>query len=476
MQTHQFRVIRFGLGLILLLAVAGGLRWTSAYAAWQPGQGVQGELSVAEVGARLGPSLPWLLGMDAPRTYLILVQNNHELRPTGGFIAAVGRVSVENGRLTELDFADSYQFYSDKSAYPPAPQPMRDHMGIELLVMRDANWSPNFPTSAQMIRALYAQETGAQVDGIFTVDLNAVKLLVGALGPLQVEGADAPITGENIEEQVVLFWEKPAGSESVLGEQWDMEWFERRKDFVPAIAKAALERVQGGGANYAALLAAGQQALDSRAIQVWVKNAQVQSVLNEARWDGSLQPVAGADFLAVVDANMGYNKVDAAMQRTVAYNVTWPQVAEDEVDSRALATVSITYTHPITVPDSECDPSPRYGTTYADMIARCYFDYVRVYAPAGSELVSAEGVDASTVLSQRSERGTQEFSGFFVLPPTNQQQVTFTYRLPANITADGYRLILQRQSGTAPLPVSLNIDGAQHETTVGEGWLDWSRP
>lgn len=474
MQVSRNRVVRTLLGVALsvslLLLVVGALGWPRAQAA-QPPAALQGELSVGEVAARLAPSLPWLLGMDAPRTYLVLVQNNHELRSTGGFIAAVGQVTVDQGQLKDLDFVDSYQLYSETGIYPPAPQPMRDHMAIELLVLRDANWSAHFPTSAQVARALYAQETGIQVDGIFTVDLNAVKLLVGALGELEVPGADEPITGDNIEEQVIRFWEQPAGSESVLGEQWDFEWFARRKDFVPAIAKAALERVQGG-ANYAALLAAAQTALDTRSIQLWVSNAEVQSVLSAADWDGGLRPASGADFLAVVDTNMGYNKVDAALQRSLAYSVTWPQ---DE-DGRGLATVTLTYTHPITTPDPGCDPSPRYGATYADMIARCYFDYVRLYAPAGSELVSATGLAQDTITSRRGEQGTQEFAGFFVLPPGGDQQVSLTYRLPATVTANDYRLILQRQSGTQPLPVTLTIDGADETITLAEGRLDWPLP
>ena len=454
---------------------AAGLQWQRAQAGSKPVEGWQGTMSIGEVGARLGPSLPWLLGMDAPRTYLLLVQNNHELRATGGFIAAVGRVTVDKGRLTDLDFVDSYQLYSDKSTYPPAPRPMREHMAIDLLVMRDANWSADFPTSAQMARALYAQETGVEVDGIFSVDLNAVKLLVGALGELQVPGADEPITGANIEDQVIRFWEKPVGSDATIGEQVNDEWFSRRKDFVPAIAKAALERIQSG-ANYGALLAAAQTAMDARSIQGWVDNPQVQGVLSEAHWDGGLAPLDGADFLAVVDTNMGYNKVDAAIKRSLAYTVTWPEAGPEDgnADGRGLAAVTITYTHPITTPDPGCDPTPRYGTTYADMIARCYFDYVRVYVPAGSELVTAEGVAADTVTSRIGERGTQEFAAFFVLPPGKQQQVTFTYRMPAGLTAENYRLVVQRQSGTQPLPLRLQIGASAQETQLSEGRLDWS--
>src|SRR5215213_640984 len=171
--TKMSRIVRWLCVFVLLALAAVG--WSTAQAARPGGEGWQGELSIGEVGARLGPSLPWLLGMQGPRTYLVLVQNSHELRATGGFIAAVGRVSVDGGRLTDFDFEDSYALYSERSTYPPAPLPMQQYMGIPLLVMRDANWSPDFPTTAQVARALYAQETGTRVDGVFTIDLTAVR-------------------------------------------------------------------------------------------------------------------------------------------------------------------------------------------------------------------------------------------------------------------------------------------------------------
>jgi hypothetical protein len=454
-----------------LLAVAV-LRVTVAEAGHPAGDPLQGELSIGEVGARLGPSLPWLLGLDGPRTYLVLVQNNHELRATGGFIAAVGRVSVDNGELKGFEFDDSYALYSDTSTYPPAPRPMQQYMNIPLLVMRDANWSPDFPTTAQVARAFYAQETGLEVDGVFTIDLNAVKHLIGALGALEVPGAGEPITGDNIEAQVIRFWETPVGAATTIAGGLTDEWFAQRKDFIPAIARAALDRIQGGDVNYAQLLAAAQAAMDERSIQIWVNNPEVQSVMAEARWDGGLHPQPGADYLAIVDTNMGYNKVNAAIQRSLAYSVTWPEGP----NAAALATVTISYTHPITTPDPGCDPSPRYGKTYADMVARCYFNYVRVFVPADSELVTARGIDGESIISRRGERSTHEFAGFFTLPPGEQQVATFTYRLPLGITPGSYRLLLQRQSGTQPLPLTLSVDGGTQSTVMTDGWLDWTAP
>ncbi|MCL6482540.1 MAG: hypothetical protein K6U02_12550, partial [Firmicutes bacterium] len=88
----------------------------------------------------------------------------------------------------------------------------------------------------------------------------------------------------------------------------------------------------------------------------------------ELGWDGALKPEPGADYVALVDSNMGYNKVDAVLERSMRYQVTWP----DGPDAPALATLAVTYRHPLKVEGHVCDPSSNYGLVYTDMIERCY--------------------------------------------------------------------------------------------------------
>ncbi len=283
--------------------------------------------ALAVAGAQLGPHLPWLLGMDAPRTYLVLVQNNDELRATGGFISAVGRVTIDQGKVTELDFADSYKFYHEGGAYPWAPQAMQEYMKVYLMVLRDANWSPHFPTAARTARVLYERETGVPVDGVIAIDQQAVLHLLGAVEPLSVPGAETPITSANFEEQVIQFWDQPlpaGGEDAAADSNTAQDWFARRKDFIPAIAAVALEKLRTGAFDFGAALRGLQTALSDRSIQVWVNNPAAQAALVQAGWAGDLRPEPGADYLAVVDTNMGYNKVDAVMARSLDYAVSWP--------------------------------------------------------------------------------------------------------------------------------------------------------
>ena len=419
------------------------------------------------------PGLPTLLGMEEPHTLLVLVQNNDELRPTGGFITSVGRVTLDKGQIAEMDFQDSYAVFRLDAIrdYPTAPPPLQKYMEIPYISFRDSNWSPDLPTTAAIARAIYNADTGSSFDDIVTIDLDAAQILIAALSPLELAGVEEPITGENIIEIMRELWAQPLDSEEKITENLGKWWLER-KDFIPKLAQALLDKVLMGQADPIALGVAALQTLDQRSIQLSVQDEALGAVLAAQGWDGALTPLPGADFVAVVDTNMGYNKVDVMIERGLAYTVSWPTTAGET----PLAVASVTYTHTFEGPPNLCVPKPIYGDTYDAMIERCYFDYVRLFVPAGSTLEDIAGVEDDSIGSQRGEKGTQVFSGYFKLEPGESKTVTFTYRLPATLAPEDYALRLQRQSGTGPLPVQLDVGGARAAFVLRDGRVDWSLP
>ena len=423
---------------------------------------------------KLSPQLPALVGFDGQRTYLLLIQNNHELRPTGGFITAIARVTLDDGQLVDLDVVDSYRVFNRAGEYPPAPPPMQRYMEIPLMLLRDANWSPDLPTTTTLIETLYQRDTGIQIDGVVTADLHALELLVEGLGSIRIEGMDQPVTRENVLAVIKEFWQNPEGEDGVAGgsnadnQKEFVEWWRQRKDFMPAFAGAVFQRLQRGDVDPAAVLRAGLTALNERAVQAVINDPDAAKTLADLGWDGSIAPRPDADYLALVDMNMGYNKVDAVMQRALEYTVTWDEAG------RPTATATIAYRHPVKVDDHTCDLTPRYGTTYDEMTARCYFDYVRLYAPRGSVLVKATGLEADSVASQPGENGTEVFAGYFVLQPGDEHVVSFEYRLPETLTPEDYALVMQRQSGAAPLPMSIQVEESRLDTVLHAGRLEWA--
>ncbi|MDY7080756.1 MAG: DUF4012 domain-containing protein, partial [Chloroflexota bacterium] len=155
-------------------------------------------LPLLQAGLSAATIVPDLLGMDEPRTYLVVALNEDELRPGGGFISGVGEVWLEAGQLVTMTFRDSYAVDDFTQPYPDPPEPMRRYMGIDLWVFRDSNWSPDFPTAARQAISLYRPGYPVSVDGVIALDQQAVQALVSAVGPLKLEGVDEPVTGETI--------------------------------------------------------------------------------------------------------------------------------------------------------------------------------------------------------------------------------------------------------------------------------------
>jgi hypothetical protein len=414
-------------------------------------------------GARL---LPDLLGASGQRTYLVMAQNDDELRATGGFISAVGTLTLDGGKIGEIAFEDSYTVDDFSHPYPFAPEPFWRYMHIQPWAFRDANWSPDFGTAAQKAIELYQISRDLDVDGVIVVDQYAMQKVVTALEPLQVEGWPETVTGDNVISLIRLAW---ALGEVEKGEEVSGHWWRQRKSFMGDLIGAVRDKVEGspGEVNWVALGRAALQALDERHVLVWLADAgPAADLLAERGWDGAIRPADG-DYLMVVDTNMGFNKVNAHAQTHLNYHV---KVA---ADGTAQATLTVRHVNPSSG-DAACNPHPHYGADYDDLINRCYWDYLRVYVPGGSKLrdATAHPVAADLLISAEAqwgeaeilpqEKGKAVFASFFVLPQGQETKTHFIYQLPPATlerVEEGwrYRLLVQKQSGSKAVPLQVTL-------------------
>ncbi len=400
---------------------------------------------------------PDLLGADGPRTYLILAQNEDELRPTGGFLTGVGEVHIRNGRLVGMTFRDSYAVDDFSLPYPDPPEPLRRYMGIDLWVFRDSNWSPHFPTAARQAVALYRPGPPIQVDGVIALDQYALRELVGALGPLTVEGET--VTREAVIPYIRRAWAPEGGN--LTG-----EWWRQRKSFMGALAQAVWDRLQNDSVHGLALAQTLLRLLEEKHLLIYLSDPRVQALVAEKNWDGALRPGTG-DFLMVVDANVGYNKASAKVQEAITYEVDLGRRPP-----QAMLTLVYTHTAPAGYP---CILEVRYDPVYEQMMDRCLWDYLRVYIPQGSQLIDATRipVPGEALWSGRPESGEVTVrpaeEGLFLsletlmlLPPGAVQTRIFTWELPERVVAwegnEGtYTLRVQKQPGTVGHPLRIRI-------------------
>ncbi len=397
------------------------------------------------------------------RTYLVLVQNEDELRATGGFISAVALVRLDRRGIIPLRVEDSYVVDDFSQPYPEPPAAVRETMLADLWVFRDANWSPDFPTSARAALELYAisrPDEAAGVDGVIAFDQQAVRLIVEALGPLEVAGQAEPITGEDVITAAREAW--------APGEQPEMDWWLHRKDFYEALLVSMRARIERGlgREELIRLLVAGRRALDERDLLVALRDERASAVARHLGWDGALRPSPG-DYLMVVHSNVGFNKADGLVEKQLLYSVD----LRDPLAPTAALTVTLHHPGPGERP---CNQGSRYGPTYEEMMQRCYWDYMRILSPAGTRLIAASRhpIAGAELLSgqewsgeavvQPPEAGRAVVANLVLVRPGETAAVRFDLALPPSTVVQrrngfAYTLHIQKQPGTRGQPVEVRV-------------------
>jgi len=410
-----------------------------------------------------------LLGLNRPQSYLVIAQNNDELRATGGFITAAGHVVLREGQIADMSFMDSYAVDDLTNYYPDPPQALYDTMLAEQWLFRDSNWSPDFPTAAKQMASSYEFGTGQSVDGVIALDMRALLLLVDVVGPLTIVGEEAPLPGIQ-----VVDWMRGARGGVEEGEDFG-EWWAQRKDFMGPLAEAIKQRLDSGQLDWLELAKAVHHAVKEKHLLFYFDDSETQALLQEQKLDGGLNPTQG-DYWMVVDSNVGFNKADANIERQVMYQIEISQ------DGSLIANLELHYRNRTPIDDGACDPTPRYSESYQVEYQRCYWDYVRVYVPQTAELIQAPsallpeislpshkldrgGDETFQVLE--GEAGKQAFALYFLVPKGEQRIWNFSYRLPPGTLRNEegrwfYRLHIQKQPGksTEQVQVILHLPGA----------------
>ena len=415
-------------------------------------------------GNELLQAAPTFLGSDQPQNYLVLAQNRDELRATGGFISGIGLVTLKAGTLESFSLGDSYAIDDYTKAYPAPPAALKRFMLADYWVARDANWSPDFPTSAQQAQALYTLSTGIETQGVIAFNQLAVRKVLEVTGPVQVPGTDTPISADNVEEYMRQAWTpEPAQGLSP-------EWWLHRKDFMMQLGNVIIEKVleAGDGPQLLNLAKSTLSMLEQGQLLLYFNDQTAQDALEQAGWDKAIHESAG-DYLYLVDSNVGFNKVDSVVTRSLTYRVDLREMTAPSGE------VTMIYQNNATG-NAACVQVASYGNgTYQDMQQRCYWDYWRLYSPGGVEFISsdAQPVPASELLnnegwsgqveSMAGEGGKNVFAGLLVLPESQASSVDLSYHLPVTVLQSSaqsvftYTLQVDVQPGLQGLPFRLVV-------------------
>jgi hypothetical protein len=390
-------------------------------------------------GKPLLESAPYILGMDSPRTYLLLFQNDKELRPTGGFMTGYAIVKVDKAKFEPTSSDDIYNLDARYKPSIPAPKPIVDYIKgpyilSQNLRLRDMNWSPDFATSMETVTEAVGQAGIKNIDGIIAVDTHLLENLLNVIGPIGVPGFGNFSTAINPEcncSQVIHELESFADVEGPI--IWDPVTgkiiqrppnSDNRKRIIGPLMNSILANALGQPKEKLPdLFSAAFTSLIEKHVLFYMLDAKSQTAVSEFGLGGKIKDYNG-DYLHINDANLGGRKSNLYATEEVEQDI---QIAKDGTVTK---TVTITYKNP---------------AKYDGWLNSVLPTWVRVYVPKGSQLVTSEGLDAKA--DPYEDLGKTVFAGYFQLRPEGVSKVTFQYKLPFKITKD-YKLLIQKQPGT----------------------------
>jgi len=440
---------------VIVGIVAGAFVLCSILFIWLAGSGQQsillGTLSAVNATAKLLPihrdtkdvietanaiSHSVLAKDDISRRYLILLQNNYELRPTGGFLGQYAVATVKNGELTRLFIEDANLLDQRITAKISAPYPFKQMMGIKNWKFRDANFSPDFPTSVEHVKYFYRLSGGnADFDAVVAINAEVFNDALEITGPVTVPGYSATFTSEDgawVLEEIV--------ERAYLGDNVTAEAKQGRKDILKKLGAIMADELVSMN-NIPRLVEFARTELEEKNIMLWFEDENLRALAEKAHWDGSVAQDWDGDYLMPVDANLGALKSDYYIRRSIDYTLD---------TTLEVPTATFVYTYKHTAP-------------YGDWRTSDYHSYLRLYVPEGAELISREMVGSPIT---RLEFGKTYFGMKVDVLIGGETKAKIVYKLPDRFfDTEDYKLLIQKQSGAGEVPVRITLRTPEGEFT-----------
>jgi hypothetical protein len=361
--------------------------------------------------------LPPMLGAEGPRSYLLLFQNNAEARATGGIPGSFAVIRAEGGRISLGEQGDAASL--GRFDEPPIPLTAEE---VELFgenlgrYPQDVNFTPDFPRSAELVRAMWQQEYGVEVDGVVSTDPVALSYLLRGTGPLQVAGG-RQLTADN-------------AVQLLLSDVYaDIELPRQQNVFFDSVARTVFDAVAAGDGQPQAVLDGLVQGAEERRILVWSAEPEEQALLAPTKIGGVLRteaevaPTVGVFLNDGTGAKMSYY-LDATTDVTSDRCQADRQYLTVDITLRSTAPADTS-----ALPDYVAESvggAPR-GTIRTSIYA---------YAPAGGYLDGAAVDGEEQRLPELSHDGRRLTVTTFDLAPGEEQTLTLDMVSASGSTAD----------------------------------------
>lgn len=421
-------------------------------------------------------AFPDLLGFNQKKKYLILFQNNMELRPGGGFIGSYAMLEIRNGKTNKLEIHDVYDADGKLSIHIEPPFALRRYLGASHWFLRDSNFDADFIVNAQKALNFLELETGEKADGVIAIDTDFVKNLISVFGPIDIPDFNQTITADNF----YLATETHAEKNFFPGSS-------QKKDFLRALYTALeIKMLESKKIPYNLLAKSLSEALTQKHLLIAFPNEETQTIFTANGFSGSLNDNRQKednkllDFMGINEANLGLNKANYYLRRSIEQKVN--------IDASGSAKETITLTY-----ENFSKKESLFGGDYKN--------FLRFILPpnAALEIVQVNGVVIPTTsavtqvndytkkgfippsqleVEKSTEEGRTLYGFLTIIPMSTSQKISITYSLPAVLNlakpAMSYDLYIFKQPGTGsdPYSFSLTYPPAFQAIQIPDGMID----
>lgn len=383
------------------------------------------------------PAILKLLGDRYPHRYLILLQNNNEIRPSGGFIGSYIIMDVNEGYIEKLETNDVYDLDDPFRDYIEPPENLKEF--IPNWRFRDANYSADFPTSASKLRWFLQKEGGPSVDTVIAINQGLLRDMLEITGPVQV-GDFGKLNSENY--NLLL-------SYVIEGKIWGKEDPKHiLKVFVPAFKEAMLKEKNIGKIGskiYKALL--------QKHIMMYSSDEEIEGLFDAFGVSGRVHETQkNEDYLSVINSSVGSNKSDQFVEENITH--------ETFIDEHGNITNEVTVKRSHNFDEDVLSRWKKILKNYGfeempnwllDILGRGNNKvFMQIYVPTDSILI--ESSDNNIETKYDAELKKTYFLTTLEVPNGQFREVKVKYRLPFSMNfslpADTYKLIVEKQPGS----------------------------
>lgn len=413
--------------------------------------------SLVSDGKPLIKEAPYLLGIEGERTYLVLFQNDKELRPTGGFITAYSIMKVNKGKFDPVSSNDIYNLDNRYKPQVDAPDPIVNYLkgpylSLQKYRLRDMNWSPDFKESMSLFTSEAAKVGIKDIDGVIAVDTQVVVSLLDVIGKIGVPGF-GNFSTEIVKEcncpQVIhelesfadvegpIVWD-PAGTGKII---YKPPHADNRKAIVGPLMNSILANALGQPKDkLPGLVKAFYEALTQKHVLFYLFDQKAQQAVESFNLAGRVKDYQG-DYFLINDANLGGRKSNLYVTQEVSQDVKLLK------DGTAEKMVTITYNNP---------------QSYDGWLNSVLPNWTRIYVPKGSKLISLDGFEDQGKTYE--EFGKTVFSGGFKLRPQGVAKIVLKYKTPP--LGKNYKLLVQKQPGIPDPRYTISLGRQVQETLL----------